>query len=185
MTARNLLAGVGLAAAVLTGAGRDALACACCADLHVRVITRIKVADAIAALGKSTGTGTLTIAKRDRKARFAVSKDKRIMIRTADGAMVFSPAGPVWHRRTDISFIAGRGGAGSAQLLKEYVLRGPVRGTGVFKTLLGEKAVSARLVLYGVGNACAAPRDLRKWVIHLVRGRKVLGFGAGTLRAAE
>lgn len=184
---RKLLTGwivIGLLGASAFPFSAPARACACCAEPNTLTISPSKAATVfgrLKAVGATAGAlvkgapGTQREAEERLAATLLSTGGGRLVLRTPKGSLTFEPKGRAWLRSEDITFAAGRGGAGSATLLHTYTVNGFVQLKGDAAALLGVRRARAVLMVRGAGNACVEGGNMRVWYLLIRRGTKLLG----------
>lgn len=161
-----------------------AYACACCAEQgawRVSIVTSDKVMAALRATNQRRGVaavggpGSRYEPEEARKIRLISATGGQIVLASAKGRIVLKPSKSAVLRVLDITFAAGRGGAGGAKLLKTYSALGQATISGDLAKLFGAKAARVSLIVLGVGNNCASSKDMKRWQIRLRKGSRTIG----------
>jgi hypothetical protein len=182
---RNLLiAAFAPLAAFAVNPTTTAYACACCAEQgtwRVSIVTSEKVMAAVLATNQRRGVaamggpGTRHEPEEARKVRLISAVGGQIVLASAKGRIVLKSSNYAVLRVLDITFAAGRGGAGGAKLLKTYSALGQATISGDLAKLFGAKSARVSLVVLGVGNNCASSKDMKRWQIRLRKGSRTIG----------
>ena len=184
---RSLFAVLPLALAAAFIMASNAFACACCAEKgtwRVSIISSAKVVAAIRATRKVTGIaavgdpGSRHEPEEARKVRMVSAAPHQIVLAAGKGKIVLRLSKTAVFREIDITFAAGRGGAGGAKLLKTYNVLGTAQLSGDFAKLFGAKAVRASVAVFGVGNNCPGGQDMKRWQIRFRHGSRTVGHAS-------
>ena len=179
-----LVAGFTALVIALAGPATLANACACCAasgTWRVSIITAERVVAAIKATRRFDGLaaagdpGSPFEPEEARRVHLESASATRIVIAGKKGRLVITPSKTAVFREMDITFAAGRAGAGSAKLLKTYGILGRAQLSGEFVDLFEAKQVRVTIAVLGVGNNCPTKHDMKRWQIRLRSGSRTVG----------